>query len=71
MMHIDLELTSGTHVKLAEICWHWAAARLGEYMQNTGIRITSLAIGRGIVRTVRQSNLFLTSIGYLSWSGSL
>jgi len=69
MMHIELEVkASGTHVKLAEICWQWAAARFrgieAEYLQNTGIRLTSIAISRGIVWTVRQSNLFQTSIGY-------
>ena len=69
MMHIEIEVkASGTHVKLAEICWQWAAARFrgieAEYLQNTGIRLTSIAISRGIVWTVRQSNLFQTSIGY-------
>jgi hypothetical protein len=69
MMHIELEVkASGTHVKLAEICWQWAAARFrgieAEYLQNTGIRLTSTAISRGIVWTVRQSNMFQTSIGF-------
>ena len=61
MMHMELEVNaSGTHVKLAEVCWQWAAARFrgieAEYLQNTGIRLTSMAISRGIVLTVRQSN---------------
>ena len=69
MMHVELEVkASGTHVKLAEICWQWAAARFrgieAEFLQSTGIRLTSLAISRGIVWTVRQSNLFQTSIGF-------